>query len=69
MTDLIFTSQPNVVMKSGVNLSLHPSCYHQVVFAKLNFSILYVPPYEGTVVFMKNQTLNVSEELLMNLIE
>ena len=27
--DLIFTSQPNLVMKSGVHSSLHPNCHHQ----------------------------------------
>ena len=42
--DLIFTSQPNLVMESGVHSSLHPNCHHQVVFAKFNLSILYSPP-------------------------
>ena len=26
--DLIFTSQPNLVMESGVHSSLHPNCHH-----------------------------------------
>ena len=34
--DLIFTSQPNLVMESGVHSSLHPNCHHQIVFAKIN---------------------------------
>ena len=51
--DLIFTSQPNLVMESGVHSSLHPSCHHQVVFEKFNFSILYPPPYGRTVWFYK----------------
>ena len=49
--DLIFTSQPNSVMESGVHSSPHPNCHHQVVFAKFNLSILYPPPYERTVWF------------------
>ena len=49
--DLIFTSQPNLVMESGVHSSLHPNCHHQVVFVKFNLSILYRPPYERTVWF------------------
>ena len=49
--DLIFTSQPNLVIESGVFSSPHPNCHHQVVFAKLNLSILYPPPYERTVWF------------------
>ena len=30
---LIFTSQPNLVVQSGVHPSLHPNCDHQIVFA------------------------------------
>ena len=29
--DLIFTSQPNLVMNSGVRSSLHPNCHHQII--------------------------------------
>ena len=49
--DLIFTSQPNLVMESGVHSSLHPNCHHQVVFSKSNLSILFPLPYERTVWF------------------
>ena len=34
--DLIFTSQPNMVIESGIHSSLHSSCHHQIVFAKFN---------------------------------
>ena len=47
--DLIFTSQPNLVMESGIHSSLHSNCHHQIVFPKFNFSIFYPPPYERTV--------------------
>ena len=47
--DLIFTFQPNLVMESGVQPSLHPNCHHQLVFAKFDLSIYCPPPYEGTV--------------------
>ena len=30
--DLIFTSQPNLIIESGVYPSLHPNCHHQVVY-------------------------------------
>ena len=33
---LIFTSQPNIVVESGVHASLHPNCHHQIIFAKFN---------------------------------
>ena len=44
--DLIFISQINLVIESGVHSSLHPNCHHRVVFAKFHLSILYPPPYE-----------------------
>ena len=37
--DLIFTNQPNIVMDSGVHLSLHNK------YSKLNLIIEYPPPY------------------------
>ena len=43
--DLIFTTQPNIVVESGVHPSLHPNCHHQIVFAKFNLQIYYPPPY------------------------
>ena len=46
--NLIFTSQPNLVVESGTP-SLHPNCHHQSVLAKFDLSIYYLPPYERTV--------------------
>ena len=43
--DLIFTTQPNLVVESGVHPSLHPNCHHHIVFAKFNLQIYYPPPY------------------------
>ena len=31
-TDLIFTSQPNLIIESGVYSSLHSNCHHQIIF-------------------------------------
>ena len=39
--DLIFISQQNLVMESGVHSSLLPSCHHQIVFAKFNLIIIH----------------------------
>ena len=57
--DLIFTSQPNLVMESGFLSSPHPNCHHQVVFAKFNLSILHPPPYERTVWFYEKANLEL----------
>ena len=37
--DLIFTNQPSIVMDSGVHLSLHEKCNHQIIYSKLNLRI------------------------------
>ena len=37
--DLIFTSQPKLVIEAGVHYSLHSSCHHEIVFAKFNLKI------------------------------
>ena len=44
--DLIFSSQPNLVMSSGIHSSLHQNCHHQIIFAKFNLKVHYPPPYE-----------------------
>ena len=47
--DLIFASQPNLVMNSGVHSSLHLNCHHQIIHAKFNLKIFYPPSYERVV--------------------
>ena len=47
--DLIFTSQPNLVMHSGLSPSLHLNCHYQTVFAKFNLTVFYPPPYKRLV--------------------
>ena len=32
--DLIFIYQPNLIIESGVNPSLHDQCHHQIVYGK-----------------------------------
>ena len=51
--DLIFTTQPNLVVESGVYPSLHPNCHHQIVFAKFNLQIYYPPPYPREIWYYK----------------
>ena len=43
--DLIFTSHPNLIIESGVHSSLHSNCHHQMIFAKFNLEVVYLPPY------------------------
>ena len=44
--DLIFTTQPNLVIESGVHSALHSNCHLHITFAKFNLKIHYPPPYE-----------------------
>ena len=37
--DLIFASQPNLIIESGVHPSLHPNCHHQLIYVKFKFTI------------------------------
>ena len=48
---MIFTSQPNLLVESGVHPSLHLNCHHQIVFAKFNLMISYPPPYSSIIVW------------------
>ena len=47
--DLIFTTQSNLVMESGVHSSLHADCHHQLPSVKFNLIFFYPPPYEWEV--------------------
>ena len=47
--DLLFSSQSNLMMNSGVHSSLHQNCHHQIIFAKFNLKVHYLPPYEREV--------------------
>ena len=51
--DLIFASQPNLVVESGVQSSLHQNCHHQIVFARFNLKVVFPPPFESEVWYFK----------------
>ena len=53
--DLIFTTQPNMVLESGVHHSLHQNCQHQIIFARFNLKVYYPSPYER-IIFHYSQT-------------
>ena len=47
--DLIFASQPNLVVESGVHPSLINTCHHQIIYAQISFKIHLPSPYEREV--------------------
>ena len=44
--DLIFTSQSNLVIESGVHSSLHANRPYQISYVKFNLNVFYPPLYE-----------------------
>ena len=62
--DLIFTSQPNIVVELGVHPSLHRNCHHQIAFAKFNLRIYYPTPYLREFSTINKQTLILSNKQL-----
>ena len=52
--DLIFTSQPNMVIDYGVHVSLHSNCHHQIIYTKFDLNVFYLPPYERMVWHFKH---------------
>ena len=42
--DIIFTTQSNLVLDSGVLPSLSETCHHQIIYTKINFHIFLPPP-------------------------
>ena len=55
--DLIFISQNNLIMDSGVYVSLHPNCHHEKVYAKLNLYERLVWNYKKTNIQLLNRTI------------
>ena len=62
--DLIFTSQPDLVVESGVHPSLHPNCHHQIVFAKFSLMVSYHHPILEKFGIREKQILILSKEQL-----
>ena len=56
--DLIFASQPNLVVGSGVQSFLYQNCHHQVMFARFNLKVVFPPPYEREVWYFKKANVD-----------
>ena len=64
--DVIFTSQPNIVVESGVHPSRHPNCHHQIIIAKFNLKIYYLPPYLREVWHYKEANADLIKRAINN---
>ena len=66
--DLISTSQPNLVIESGVHSSLQPDFYHEEVNLKVNLSILYLSSYERQNMLIENSKQGYYSKLSSKLV-
>ena len=57
-SNLIFASQSNLVVESGVQSSLHQNFHHQIVFARFNFKVVFPPSYEREVWHFKKANVD-----------
>ena len=64
--DLIFRTQPNLVVESGVHPSLHANCHHQLVFVKFNLQIYYPPSYPREVWHYKQANSELIRRAISN---
>ena len=51
-------------MKSCVQSSLHPNCHHQLVFARFDLSIYYLPLYERTVLSYNSTNVDLTRRAI-----
>ena len=64
--DLIFLSQPNLFIESGVHPSLHPNYHHQIVYAKFNLLIHFPPPYSREVWHYEDENTELIQRAIEN---
>ena len=62
--DLLFCSQPNLVMESGVHPPFHPNCHYQIIYAKFKLKVYYPPPYEREVRHYQNVDANAIKKAI-----
>ena len=64
--NLLFTSQPSIVVESGVHPSFHHNCHYRVVIAKFNLKIYYPPPYLREVWHYKEANAYLMKQVIHN---
>ena len=62
--NLLLTSQPNLLMESGVHSSLHSNCHHQIIYARFNLKIYYPPRYEREIWHYKKTNIDLIQQAI-----
>ena len=51
-------------MKSGVHSSLHQSCHHQLIYAKVNLKVFYQPAYEREISHYQRANVDLIQQAI-----
>ena len=51
-------------MKSGVHSSLHQSCHHQLIYAKVNLKVFYQPAYEREISHYQRANVDLIQQTI-----
>ena len=51
-------------MESGVHSSLHPNCYHQIIYARFNLKIYYPSHYERDIWHYKKANSDLIQQVI-----
>ena len=65
--DLIFTSNPSIIVHSSIKNSLCSSCHHDVIHGKINFSVVFPPPHFRTIWDYKTANASSTQRVTENL--
>ena len=65
--DLIFTSNPNLINSSGVEMSLFEKCHHNIAHGKIDFKISIPPPYMREVWDYKNASAESTQRSISSI--
>ena len=65
-TDLLFTSQANLVIESDMHSLLYPNCHHQIIFAKFDLRIFYPPSHTRNVWYYKQVNIELIKRAIDN---
>ena len=64
--DLIFTSNPSILVDSGIEKSLSSSCHHDIIYGKINFRVPLPPPHFRTIWDYKNADTSSIQRAIEN---
>ena len=64
--DLIFTSNPSIIVDSGIEKSLFSSCHHDIIYGKINFRVPLPPPQFRTIWDYKNADASSIQRAIEN---